>query len=170
LADGQTVPVPVLTALAPIARTLGHQRWFATFFRLTVPLDRALGSLTRGKIIGFGVLPTMLITTTGRRSGQPRVTPLLYTPDGDAYLVVGSNWGQAHQPAWALNLIANPLATANVGGERVTLRATLASGAERDRLWRLALAGWPAYETYVKRAGGREIKVFRLERTDSPSG
>jgi deazaflavin-dependent oxidoreductase (nitroreductase family) len=160
------VPVPVLVS---VARKLGHQAWFARLFKWSVPLDRWIGKLTKGKVVGYGVLPTLLITTTGRRSGQPRVNPLLYMPDGDAFIVVGSNWGQAQHPAWALNLLANPLAAVAVDGKHFPVRATLATGTERDRLWELVVTGWPAYETYVKRAGGRTIKIFQLERTAGPS-
>jgi deazaflavin-dependent oxidoreductase (nitroreductase family) len=115
--------------------------------------------------VAFGArdLPSMLITTTGRKSGRPRTNPLLYVPDGEGFIVIGSNWGQDHHPAWALNLIANPEAVATMGGKDVGVRATLAEGAERDRQLALLLAMWPAYATYEKRAHGRELKVFRLQ-------
>lgn len=128
-----------------------------------VPVDRLVGRLTRGRVIALGLIPSLVITTTGRRSGRPRSNPLLYVPDGDAFVVTGSNWGQSDQPAWALNLMADPRATVAVRGRRIRVRAQLASGPERDRLWRLLVTEWPAYETYVERAGGRDIHVFRLE-------
>jgi deazaflavin-dependent oxidoreductase (nitroreductase family) len=150
--------------LFSLARRLGHRRWFIRFSRaVVVPADRFASRLTRGRLIGFGIVPSLLLTTTGRRSGQPRTQPLLYVQDGDAYVVTGSNWGQPHHPAWALNLLADPRATATVDGEPVAVRASLATGAERDRLWRLLVDRWPAYETYLRRAG-RDIMVFRLER------
>lgn len=150
--------------LPTIVRRLGHQRWFARFFRWLVPADRLLARLTRGRVVALRLVPSLLLTTTGRRSGRPRTTPLLSVPDGDAYVVTGSNWGQAHQPAWALNLLADPNATVTVDGRAVPVRARLVTGAERDRLWSLLVAEWPAYETYRRRAGRREIMVFRLER------
>lgn len=112
--------------------------------------------------LGLRELPSMLLTTTGRRTGQPRTQPLLYAPDGDGYVVIGSNWGQQRQPAWALNLVADPRASVAVGGRRLAVRAHLATGAERERLLALLLAMWPAYETYRQRAGARELMVFRL--------
>lgn len=130
--------------------------------RLLVPLDRVVGRLTRGRVVALGLVPSLVITTTGRRSGQPRSNPLLYVPDGDAYVVVGSNWGQQHQPAWALNLLAQPNAEVDVAGRRLPVRAEMATGPERERLWRVLVAEWPAYEAYVERAGGREIRIFRL--------
>lgn len=147
---------------------MGHGRTFARVARLLVPADRLVGRLTGGRVVALGLVPSLLLTTTGRRSGQPRSTPLLYVPDGDGYVVVGSNWGQTHHPAWALNLFAEPAAEVRVGGAPVPVRARLATGAERDRLWRLLVDQWPAYETYVRRAGGRDIPIFRLEPGGEP--
>jgi deazaflavin-dependent oxidoreductase (nitroreductase family) len=149
--------------LKAIARKLGHQRWFARLFRWVVPVDRTLARLTGGRLVGYGVVPTLLLTTTGRRSGRPHTSPLLYVTDGDAYVVVGSNWGRPDQPAWALNLRADPAATATVDRRRIPVLARLAAGAERERLWGLLVHEWPPYETYRRRAGGRDLMVFRLE-------
>ncbi len=145
-------------------RALGHRRWFARLGRALVPADRVIGRLTGGRVVAFGLreLPSLLLTTTGRRTGQPRTQPLLYAPDGDGYVVIGSNWGQRRQPAWALNLVADPRALVTLGGRRLAVRAHLATGAERERLLALLLAMWPAYETYRQRAGDRELMVFRL--------
>ena len=142
---------------------LGHQRWFAALGRAMVPVDRWIQRVTRGRltVVGRHGLPALLLTTTGRRSGEPRTQPLLYAPDGDGYVVVGSNWGQPHHPAWSANLLANPSATVTVNGTVTPVRATLATGPERERLWALLLAQWPAYETYRQRAG-RDLRVFRL--------
>lgn len=152
-----------MSPLRSLARSLGHKRWFAAAGRLLVPADRLVGRLTRGRVVALGLIPSLVITTTGRRSGRPRSNPLLYVGDDDAYVVVGSNWGQTHQPAWALNLLADPLATVTVKGRLVPVRARVVVGAERDRLWRKLVTVWPPYETYVRRAGGRDIRVFRLE-------
>ncbi|MEH1013827.1 nitroreductase family deazaflavin-dependent oxidoreductase [Micromonospora sp. CPCC 206060] len=154
-----------MSALGSLTRRLGHRRWFAAGARLLVPADRLVGRLTRGRVVALGLIPSLIITTTGRRSGQPRSNPLLYVRDGDGYVVIGSNWGQTHQPAWALNLLAEPTAEVAVGGRRIRVRAELATGAERDRLWRLLVTEWPAYQTYVERAGGRDIRIFRLAPT-----
>jgi deazaflavin-dependent oxidoreductase (nitroreductase family) len=149
-----------------LARLLGHRRWFARVFRTAVPLDRLVGRITRGRFVALGLVPSLLLTTTGRRSGQPRQNPLLYLPDGDGFVVIGSNWGQTRHPAWALNLLANPDATVMLKGSEIPVRATVTTGPERDRLWRLLVTEWPAYQTYVERAGGRDIHIFRL--TPSP--
>ncbi|MEH0935094.1 nitroreductase family deazaflavin-dependent oxidoreductase [Micromonospora sp. CPCC 205543] len=154
-----------MSAMGTLARRLGHHAWFGATMRLLVPADRAVGRLTRGRMIAFGLVPSLVITTTGRRSGKPRSNPLLYVRDGDGYVVIGSNWGQRHQPGWALNLLADPEAEVDVKGRRVPVRAAVATGAERERLWRLLVTEWPAYRTYVDRAGGREIRIFRLVPT-----
>jgi deazaflavin-dependent oxidoreductase (nitroreductase family) len=152
--------------ITDLVRRLGHRTWFARAARVLVPADRLVGRLTRGRVVALGLLPSLVITTTGRRSGRPRANPLLYVRDREAYVVVGSNWGQPHQPAWALNLLADPRASVTVGGRTRRVRATVATGAERDRLWRLLVAAWPAYETYARRAAHRDIKLFRLDPAD----
>lgn len=151
-----------MSILGSLTRRVGHHRWFSTTARLLVPVDRAVGRLSRGRVIALGLLPSLVITTTGRRSGKPRSNPLLYVPDGNGYVVVGSNWGQTHQPAWALNLLAIPHAEVDIKGRRFPVRADVPEGPERDRLWQLLVTEWPAYQTYVQRAGNREIHLFRL--------
>ncbi|WP_076473705.1 nitroreductase/quinone reductase family protein [Micromonospora avicenniae] len=151
-----------MSVLGAITRRVGHHRWFGAAARLLVPADRAVGRLTRGRVVALGLVPSLILTTTGRRSGKPRSNPLLYVPDGDAYVVVGSNWGRTHQPGWSMNLLADPAAEVAVKGRRIPVRAEPATGAERDRLWQLLVTEWPAYQTYERRAGGREIRVFRL--------
>jgi deazaflavin-dependent oxidoreductase (nitroreductase family) len=155
--------------LANLARRLGHRPWFARAFRWLVPLDRALGKVTHGRVVALSIdgLPSLLITTTGRKSGEPRTNPLLYAPDGDGYVVIGSNWGLAHHPAWSGNLLADPRATVTLGGRSFPVRADLATGPERDRLLALALEIWPAYQTYIERSG-RDIRIFRLAPDASP--
>ncbi|MGN9809629.1 nitroreductase/quinone reductase family protein [Micromonospora sp. BQ11] len=161
-----------MSVLGTLTRRVGHHRWFGAAARLLVPADRLVGRLTRGRVVALGLIPSLVITTTGRRSGVPRSNPLLYVPDGDAYVVIGSNWGQTHQPGWAMNLLADPSAEVDVKGRRLPVRAEVATGAERERLWQLLVAEWPAYRTYVQRAGGREIRIFRLVPTGrgAPTG
>jgi deazaflavin-dependent oxidoreductase (nitroreductase family) len=160
--------MPVLSPLVAAVRKAGHTRWFARLTPLYVPIDRALGKLSGGRLVTMGnrELPGLLLTTIGRRSGQERTNPLLFMRDGDAYVVVGSNWGRDQHPAWALNLVANPEAVVTLGGKTIRVRATWAKGPERDRLWQLALATWPAWATYEQRAPDREIRVFRLTPID----
>ena len=154
-----------MSAVSSLARRLGGKRWFASVGRALVPLDRLVGKLTRGRLVSLNMndLTTLMLTTTGRKTGRARTQPLLYARDGDAFVVVGSNWGQAHHPAWSANLLANPDALVLLGGKEIPVRAVRVEGPERDRLWELMRSVWPAYSTYEERAG-RHIRVFRLER------
>jgi deazaflavin-dependent oxidoreductase (nitroreductase family) len=153
-----------VTGYADLLRRLGHHRWFARLGRALTPLDRRLQRLTGGRVSGIGptVLPELLLTTTGRTSGLPRQVPLLYARDGDAFVVVASNWGQQHHPAWSGNLLADPHATVDVHGATTNVLAHLAAPAEKDRVWPLVLAVWPAYDTYEARSG-RDLRVFLLD-------
>src|SRR3954447_21572270 len=147
-----------------LVKRLGDRPWFAALGRGLAPLDRRLYQLTDGRwsVLGRHQLPSLLITTTGRKSGLPRTQPLLYATDGDGYVVVGSNWGQAHHPAWSANLLAHPTARVTLGDREVDVRATLTTGAERERLWELVQRIWPGYAAYADRAEGRQIRIFRL--------
>jgi deazaflavin-dependent oxidoreductase (nitroreductase family) len=106
-----------------------------------------------------------MITTVGRVSGKPRSLPLLYAPDDDGFVVIGSNFGRPDHPSWSANLLANPSAVVQVDGQTVRVTATYARGAERRRLLDLLVGYWPAYETYTTRAANRELRVFRLVPT-----
>ena len=128
-------------------------------------LHTTLYRLTNGRIGGRFIAgsPILPLTTTGRRTGKARSTPLLYAPDGDAFVVIGSNWGQAHHPAWSTILLADPTAAVTANGHTVAVRARLVDGAERLRMRELLLAVWPAYTTYEERSAGRDLRIFRLE-------
>jgi deazaflavin-dependent oxidoreductase (nitroreductase family) len=153
-----------------LVQRLGAQRWFAAVGRRLAGLDRRLYRLSRGRlsVIGRHGLPSLLITTTGRRSGLPRTQPLLYATDGGAYVVVGSNWGQENHPAWSTNLLADPVARVTLGDQEFGVRATLATGADRERLWQIVQPVWPGYAAYAERAESREIRIFRLTPQGSP--
>jgi deazaflavin-dependent oxidoreductase (nitroreductase family) len=105
----------------------------------------------------------LLLTTTGRRTGESRSTPLIYGRHGEDYLVVASQGGAPQHPAWYLNLAAEPEVDVQVRGERFHARARTATGDERPDLWRTMSAEWPAYDDYQQRTD-REIPVVVLER------
>lgn len=130
------------------------------------PIDRALLPLTRGRLtISRLVYPTLLLTTTGARSGQPRSTPLIYFRDGERIVLVASNFGERRHPAWYHNLRATPRAIVTADGTSAPYLAREAEGAEREELWRKALAFYSGYEAYSRRAGGRRIPIMVLEPT-----
>jgi deazaflavin-dependent oxidoreductase (nitroreductase family) len=105
----------------------------------------------------------LLLTTTGRTSGAPHTNPLIYTKDGDRYVVVASKGGAPDHPGWYKNLAKTPEVEVQVKSDVFRARARTAAGDERARLWRLVTATWPDYDAYVKRTT-REIPVVVLER------
>lgn len=109
----------------------------------------------------FGV-QNVIVTMTGRTTGRTREVPLYAVPDGDRMVVIGSNAGDDREPAWVGNLRAEPRATLRVGREIRAVRAYEADGDERERLWALAAAAYPGYETYRARTR-RRIPVVVLE-------
>lgn len=127
--------------------------------KANVPLYR----LSRGRIGGsMGGAPVLLLTTTGRRSGEPRTAPVIYMRADDALVVIGSNAGNERPPAWALNLAANPDAEVEIGADRSSVRARIAVGEERADLWRRANVDYPGFDDYGERTA-RAINVFVLD-------
>ncbi len=104
---------------------------------------------------------TLLLTTTGRTTGQARTTPLIFARDGDDYLVVASMGGAPQDPNWYKNLTVNPDAHIQVRGEHLDVRARTATKDEKPRLWDIVAAQWPNYDVYQTRTE-REIPVVVL--------
>lgn len=105
----------------------------------------------------------LLLTTRGRSSGESRTTPLIHRTDGDRWIVVASKGGAPHNPSWFENLTADPEAVIEVKDERIPVRATVAEGEERARLWSLMNEVWPAYDEYQTKTD-RQIPVVVLTR------
>lgn len=105
----------------------------------------------------------LLLTTTGRRSGEPRTTPLIYGRSGDDVLVVASKGGSDEPPTWYLNLREHPEAEVQIRGERFRARARDATPEEKPAMWRQMVGHWPPYEDY-QRQTDRDIPVVVLER------
>jgi deazaflavin-dependent oxidoreductase (nitroreductase family) len=106
---------------------------------------------------------TLLLTTTGRHSGQPRTTPLIYGRAGERYLVVASRGGAPKHPDWYQNLVAQPVVQVQVLADRFSARARTATAAEKPALWKTMTSIWPPYDEYQTRTS-REIPVVILER------
>jgi deazaflavin-dependent oxidoreductase (nitroreductase family) len=104
----------------------------------------------------------LLLSTTGRRTGEERTTPLIHRTDGDAWVVVASKGGAPDNPDWYKNLEADPNATIEIKDRLIQVRARTAHEAERERLWQLMTEVWPAYDEYKQRTA-REIPVVVLE-------
>jgi F420H(2)-dependent quinone reductase len=127
--------------------------------KINVPIYR----LTRGRLMGkVGKAPVLLLTSTGRRSGQPRTAPVLFLADGARLVVIGSNAGNTREPAWSHNLKANPDAAVRIRGEQRGVRARVAEGQERTELWRKMNEQYAGFEAYDERTS-RDIAVFVLD-------
>lgn len=149
-----------------MVRRVSATRAFARVAPHVVPaMDRAVHRLTRGRVLPSArMLPGVILTARGARSGLDRRTPLACVPeDSGSWLLVGSNFGRPGHPAWTANLLAHPDASISLRGTDIPVRARLLTGEERATAWRAALDFWPPYATYQARVE-REIRLFRLER------
>ncbi|MCU1484264.1 MAG: cell entry protein [Actinomycetia bacterium] len=109
----------------------------------------------------MGKAPILLLTTTGRRSGRSHTRPLIHLVDGDSYIVVASNAGQDHAPAWFHNLMAEPAATVELGATTIPVRAEVVPADEAGELWPRLDALFRGYASY-RRKTSREIPLVRL--------
>jgi deazaflavin-dependent oxidoreductase (nitroreductase family) len=152
---------------ARVVQKVSSTRGFAKVAPHVVPaLDRAVHRLTRGKVLlSAQMLPGVILTATGARSGRPRRTPLACMPEdgGRSWILIGSNFGRTDHPAWTHNLLAHPDAEISFKGEDIPVRALLLQGEERAAVWKTALGFWPPYATYQARVE-REIRLFRIVR------
>jgi deazaflavin-dependent oxidoreductase (nitroreductase family) len=130
--------------------------WIVDHMRKYVETNGAEGHIWNG-------VPTLLLTTMGRRSGRPQMLPLIYGQDGDTLLIVASKGGAAAHPSWYLNLTAEPRVKVQVGAEKFDAVARTATAAERRRWWPLMTKIWPAYDEYQANTE-REIPIVALER------
>jgi deazaflavin-dependent oxidoreductase (nitroreductase family) len=131
------------------------QGWVRTHIEEYVATDGRKGHRWRG-------LPTLLLTTRGRKSGKLRRTALIYGRDGQNYLLIASNGGAHHHPAWYLNLAENNEVELQVGADRFAARAHTASPQEKSRLWPLMAAIFPQYDKYQAKAN-RDIPLVIVE-------
>ncbi|MFF3452287.1 nitroreductase/quinone reductase family protein [Streptomyces sp. NPDC002667] len=170
-----------------LVQRVSSTRAFARVAPHLIPaLDRAVHRLTRGKVLlSAQMLPGVVLTVRGAKSGLERRTPLACMPEGGApgaragsardaeagagWILVGSNFGRDDHPAWTANLLAGPEAVINWKGEDIPVTARLLTGEERAAVWRTVLAFWPPYATYQARVD-REIRLFRIVRRQMSAG
>lgn len=154
---------PWRRAMRSLAAT-GPGSWL--FARLLHHVDRATFRSSRGRQTLTSLvtgLPVVMVTTTGARSGTRRTVPLLGVPTDDGLVIVASNYGQHHHPAWYHNLRADPTGEVTVDDSAWPFRAILAEGPQRERIWQQCLEVYPGFAVYERRAAHRHIGVFVLE-------
>ncbi|ARP71660.1 nitroreductase family deazaflavin-dependent oxidoreductase [Streptomyces pluripotens] len=148
-----------------LVHKVSSSRVFAKSAPHVIPaVDRGVHRLTRGRVLlSARLLPGVILTSTGARSGLPRRAPLACMPedDGASWVLVGSNFGRTGHPAWSHNLLAYPEAFISWKGEEIPVTAQLLTGEERAAVWGALLVFWPPYATYQARVE-REIRLFRL--------
>ena len=149
--------------LTPLAVKIGSLSFMPRLLPQITATDKALQRLTKGRVTILDVagLPNLTLTARGRKSGEPRSTPLLAVPRGKDWLVAGSNFGGPKQPVWVVNVEANPDCQITVNGRTQDVTARRLEGEERDRAWSEMVAVWPNYNLYAERTD-RQIKVFEL--------
>jgi deazaflavin-dependent oxidoreductase (nitroreductase family) len=143
--------------------TNGNRNTFADFNQQLIQDLRAHGGeATTGPFVGR---PVLILTTRGAKSGQPRENPLVYTRDGDRYVVIASKGGASSNPGWYHNLVTTPDVTLEILGEKFPARARPADGEEYDRLYRNQAELMPAFAEYQRKTS-RKIPVVILEQTN----
>jgi deazaflavin-dependent oxidoreductase (nitroreductase family) len=143
--------------------------WIRDHVRRYVETDGADGHMWDSRVAGGpGPIPTLLLTTVGRRSGRPLTLPLIYERRGDReYVVIASKGGAPQHPAWYTNLVAQPRVRVQVGAERFDATAETCTGELREQLWERLCEIYPPYRDYQQRAKGRQIPVVLLRREDA---
>jgi deazaflavin-dependent oxidoreductase (nitroreductase family) len=171
-------PLPKANRFLGVGQLIGRiRRFFAAFFSrlmrtsfahriftpFIAPAQLWLYRVTGGRVQFSAILvPSLVLVTTGAKSGLRRETPLMCWPRPDgSYLVCGSNWGRPDHPAWTANLLAHPDTEIVVRRRNIPVHATLLSGADRVAAWPILEAQWPGYREYERKAG-RDIRIFRL--------
>nr|WP_236725419.1 nitroreductase family deazaflavin-dependent oxidoreductase [Amycolatopsis orientalis] len=152
--------------LTLLARALGTKPWLMKLAGGIIWVDKKLHRLFKGKVslVAMAGLPSLRLTTTGRKSGLPRDTNLLYFPHEGDIVLVGSNWGRPNDPAWTHNLRSRPDAVVALAGKEIPVRARELVGEERDAMWKLLLDFWPGY-SMEEESARRVLPIFELKTT-----
>ena len=156
-----TVLQIVRSAVAPLT----HTRPFRAIAPVLLPpVERLLARLTGGRVQLSGLLvPSLVLHTIGAKSGEPRDTYLMYTPDGRGRAIVaGTTFAQERHPGWTYNLLAHADASITVRGRRMRVHASPIGAGERDAAWARIETQWPGYRGY-ERDSGRVVRLFRLQ-------
>ncbi|BDI22927.1 nitroreductase family deazaflavin-dependent oxidoreductase [Herbiconiux sp. L3-i23] len=147
--------------IAPLSRTRAFR---AVGPKVLPPVERALQRFTGGRVQVSGLLvPSLVLRSTGARTGETRAIELMYTPDGDGNAIVaGTNFARGRHPGWTYNLLADPSAEITVRRRRLAVRAEqIVDPIEREATWQRIEQQWPGYRGY-ERDSGRVVRLFRL--------
>ena len=149
-------------AYLQVMRRIGHYRWFSLLMKhLGTPVDRALIRASRGRLSMSGPrIPTMLLTTRGRRTGKERTVPLHYVRDGENLVAACENFGLDKASSWPGNLLADPTARIEIGGAAANYLARPATADEVARNMARLIDMWPAHDSHMKTNGVRKVFVF----------
>lgn len=146
-----------------VVKASGSKAFMRIGPKIVPHLDRALHKISGGRVImSGGMLPSLVLTTTGAKTGQKRTSPLATKPEDGSWYVVGSNFGRDAHPGWTANLIANADAEVSFQGKDTPVRAHLLTNEEKAELWPRLVKFWPNYDVYTERSG-RDLRVFRLD-------
>jgi len=153
----------VRLVIAPLTRTQAF-RWLGP--RLLPPFELLVKGLSGGRIqVSSLLVHSLTLYSTGAKSGELRVTELMYTPDGrGSAIVAGTSFARERHPGWTYNLLAHPEASIAVRDRRLAVHAVPIPDSERDAAWSLIEAQWPGYRAY-ERESGRTVRLFRLHPT-----
>jgi deazaflavin-dependent oxidoreductase (nitroreductase family) len=135
------------------------------YARILPPIDPSVSRISGRRMTFAGLvsgLPVLLLTTTGARTGAKRTRPLLYLREGDDFVLIASNWGQAHNPSWHYNLRANPHAEVTLSGSTYDVIAREVTEAQRDLYWQQGCRMYPAWNLYKTRSPHRAFPVMIL--------
>jgi deazaflavin-dependent oxidoreductase (nitroreductase family) len=154
-----------MSRTAPKPYTARQERIGNVFVKVMSRLNTWLYRRSGGRLGGRmpGGQPVLLLTTIGRKTGQPQTAPLLYLEDGDTYVVVASKGGMPHHPLWFKNLEANPRVEVEIATRKLPMTARRATAEEKAALWPKLVAMYPSYADYQARTA-REIPVVLLTR------
>src|ERR1700759_3222766 len=161
------------TTFRRITQRAGHGPAFAALARQLAPLDALLFKHSNGRLTilgpqGAGMPPTLLLTTTGRRSGKSLTTPVMYLTTHTVLAITSESFGQARPANWPKNLDADPRATVQIDDRARRYIARPATSEEVEQLWPGFLAIWPAHQSYLKRSGVRRMFVLEPDRNLGP--
>ena len=147
-----------------VMRRLGRTTAFSkAYSRIGPVIDPKIRDLRDGKVMAavYG-LPILTLHTTGAKSGQPRLSPLVYVRDAGDVMLIGTNFGQAKHPGWTANLLAHPAASVQIGPETLAVSAELVDDDTWARVFPAFVAVYPGYANYMQRRGHLPPRMFRL--------